>query len=153
MEQGLASTDLTLATPPGTGVVDIGTEDILLLPAVLRRSFLPAGLRIVVPEALRRPLGRLSRQRQSNDLQTLRRLLWAATSRRLIYSGTFRSLSLLCLFARSVRELFAVSHPLPRILLLCSSNLQQAARRFDVAISCLAVLFQACTSKIVLSSA
>ena len=33
------------------------------------------GLRIVVPTALRRPSGRLLRQRRSNPLQTLRRLL------------------------------------------------------------------------------
>ena len=58
------------------GVINTGIEDILVLPAVpvvpllpgpaLRDGFLHVlGLRIVVPEALRRPSGRLLRQRPS----------------------------------------------------------------------------------------
>ena len=83
------------------GVINTGVEDILVLPAVQLSPFslvlhfvtdsrsLVLGLRIVVPEALRRPSGQLLRQRQSLVLQ-------APISR-----------SLLCSFTRCVREFFA----------------------------------------------
>ena len=87
-----------------SGVINTGVEDILVLPAVQLSPFslvlhfvtdsrsLVLGLRIVVPEALRRPSGQLLRQRQSLvDLCIL-----APISR-----------SLLCSFTRSVREFFA----------------------------------------------
>ena len=59
------------------GVINTGIEDILVLPAVTVVSYIPGpalrdgfshvlGLRIVVPEALRRLSGQLLRQRQSN---------------------------------------------------------------------------------------
>ena len=85
------------------GVFNTRIENILVLPAVTVVSLLlgPAlrdgfshvlGLRIVVPEALRRPSGQLLRQRQPLvDLSIL-----APISR-----------SLLCWFTRSVREFFA----------------------------------------------
>ena len=86
------------------GVINTGVEDILVLPAVQLSSFflvlhfvtdsrsLVLGLRIVVPEALRRLLCQLLRQRQSLvDLSIL--------------APIFRSL--LCCFTRSVREFFA----------------------------------------------
>ena len=67
------------------GVINTGTENILVLPAVPVAPLLPGpalrdgfshvlGLRIVVPEALRRLSGQLLRQRQCSPLQTLRRL-------------------------------------------------------------------------------
>ena len=67
------------------GVINTGIEDFLVLPAVPVVPLLPGpalrdgfshvlGLRIVVPEALRRPSGQLLRQRQRSPLQTLRRL-------------------------------------------------------------------------------
>ena len=67
------------------GAINTGIEDFLVLPAVPVVPFLPGpalrdgfslvlGLRIVVPEALRRPSGQLLRQRQRSPLQTLRRL-------------------------------------------------------------------------------
>ena len=67
------------------GAINTGIEDFLVLPAVPVVPLLPGpalrdgfshvlGLRIVVPEALRRPSGQLLRQRQRSPLQTLRRL-------------------------------------------------------------------------------
>ena len=67
------------------GAISTGIEDFLVLPAVPVVPLLPGpalrdgfshvlGLRIVVPEALRRPSGQLLRQRQPSPLQTLRRL-------------------------------------------------------------------------------
>ena len=67
------------------GVINTGIEVILVLPAVPVVPFLPGpalrdgfshvlGLRIIVPEALRRPSGQLLRQRQCSPLQTLGRL-------------------------------------------------------------------------------
>ena len=95
---------------------------ILVLPAVSVVSFLrgPAlrdefshilGLRIVVPEALRRPSGQLLRQRQSGPLQALRRLLCQLLRQRqsLVDLSILApiSRSLLCSFTRSVREFLA----------------------------------------------
>ena len=87
------------------GAINTGIEDFLVLPAVPVVPFLPGpalrdgfshvlGLRIVVPEALRRPSGQLLRQRQRSPLQTLRVSLppavaAAAISRRFIYSSIF----------------------------------------------------------------
>ena len=67
------------------GAINTGIEDFLVFPAVPVVPLLPGpalrdgfshvlGLRIVVPEALRRPSGQLLRQRQRSPLQTLRRL-------------------------------------------------------------------------------
>ena len=93
-----------------------------MLPAVTVVSFLPVpalrdgfshvlGLRIVVPEALRRLSGQLLRQRQSIPLQTLRRPSCQLFRQRQYFVDlsilAFISRSLLCCFTRSVRELFA----------------------------------------------
>ena len=73
------------------------------------------GLRIVVPEALRRLSGQLLRQRQSGPLQALRRLLCQLLRQRqsLVDLSILApiSRSLLCWFSRSVRELFARATP------------------------------------------
>ena len=104
------------------GVINTGIEDILVLPAVSVVPLLPGpalrdgfshvlGLRIVVPQALRRLSGQLLRQRQSFPLQTLRRPSCQLLRQRQylvdlsILAPISRSL-LLC-FTRSVRELFA----------------------------------------------
>ena len=105
------------------GVINTGVEDILVLPAVQLSPFslvlhfvtdsrsLVLGLRIVVPEALRRPSGQLLRQRQSGPLQALRRLLCQLLRQRqsLVDLSILApiSRSLLCSFTRCVREFFA----------------------------------------------
>ena len=104
-------------------VMNTGVEDILVLPAVQLSPFslvlhfvtdfrsLVLGLRIVVPEALRRPSGQLLRQRQSGPLQALRRLLCQLLRQRqsLVDLSILApiSRSLLCSFTRSVREFLA----------------------------------------------
>ena len=113
------------------GAINTGIEDFLVLPAVPVVPLLPGpalrdgfshvlGLRIVVPEALRRPSGQLLRQRQSGPLQALRRLLCqlrrCGVSCQLLRQRQALvdlsilapiSRSLLCSFTRSVREFFA----------------------------------------------
>ena len=104
------------------GAINTGIEDFLVLPAVPVVPLLPGpalrdgfshvlGLRIVVPEALRRPSGQLLRQRQSGPLQALRRLLCQLLRQRqsLVDLSILApiSRSLLCSFTRSVREFFA----------------------------------------------
>ena len=86
------------------GAINTGIEDFLVLPAVPVVPLLPGpalrdgfshvlGLRIVVPEALRRPAGQLLRQQQRSPLQTLRRLFRQLLRQRqslgLIYSVVY----------------------------------------------------------------
>ena len=69
------------------------------------------GLRIIVPEALRRPFGQLLWQRQCSPPQTLRRLFRQLLRQRqsLVDLSILALISryLLCSFTRSVREFFA----------------------------------------------
>ena len=91
------------------GVIFTGIEVILVLPAVPVVPFLPGpalrdgfshvlGLRIIVPEALRRPSGQLLRQRQCSPFQTLRRLFRQLSRQR----QSLVDLSILdsCIFSR-----------------------------------------------------